>query len=70
MEFYTVITNKLGVFTGETLMGSKEQYNRMLDICKHFHEQESYYQYLDNGDFFVIGKEIIKDSIIQIKIKE
>lgn len=70
MRFYTLIITPFGEYKGETLEGTIQQYNGLLEMTKHFYEQEVYYQYLDDGSFFVIGREIIKDSIVMVKILE
>jgi hypothetical protein len=70
MEFYTKIITPYGEFKGEVLNGTSDQYNKLLEITKHFHKQEVYHQFLEDGTFFVCGEQTIKQSIIMIKIKE
>lgn len=70
MKFYTLIITPFGEYRGETLEGTVQQYNGLLEMTKHFYEQEVYYQYLDDGSFFVIGRETIKGSIVMVKILE
>ena len=70
MKFYTHIITPYGEFMGETLEGTPEQYNGLLEVTKHFYTQEVYFHYLEDGTFFVMGKNLIKDSIVMIKIKE
>lgn len=68
MEFHTYLITPYGEFKGETLSGTAEQYEKLTEFTKHFHGQESYHQYLEDGSFFVLGKETIKKSIIMIKV--
>ncbi|CAG7581014.1 MAG: hypothetical protein SLAVMIC_00633 [uncultured marine phage] len=70
MKFYSVIITPYGEFKGETLEGTKEQYNGLLEVTKHFYEQEVYFHYLEDETFFVMGKNLIADSIVMIKVVE
>lgn len=70
MKFYTLIITPFGEYVGEMLEGTIQQYNGLLEMTKHFYEQEVYYQYLNDGSFFVIGRETIKNSIVLVKISE
>lgn len=70
MKFYTQIITPFGEFKGEVLNGTPDQYKNLLEVTKHFHAQEIYHQFLDDGTFFVCGRETIKQSIIMIKIKK
>lgn len=70
MKFYTLIITPNDEYRGETLEGTPQQYNGLLEMTKRFYDQEVYYQYLDDGTFFVIGRETIKQSIVMVKIED
>jgi|AntRauTorcE11897_2_1112592.scaffolds.fasta_scaffold26361_2 hypothetical protein len=68
MKFYTHLITPFGEFEGESLSGTPDQYDKLCEFTKHFYDQEVYHQYLNDGSFFVCGRETIKQSIIMIKV--
>jgi len=68
MRFYTEIVTPYGTYSGEILEGTVEQYQGLLEVTKHFYEQDVYYHYLEDGTFFVIGNNLIKDCLIMVKV--
>lgn len=68
MKFYTKIITPYGEYIGETLTGTKDNYLGLIEVSKNFHQQESYYQYLKDGSFLVIGPKIIQESLMIVSV--
>lgn len=66
MQFYIEVINKLGVFKGETLNGTEQDYLTLLENAKNFHTEIGYNMHLTDGSFFIIGPELLKESVMVI----
>lgn len=66
MQFYIEVINKLGVFKGEIMDGSEQDYLSLLDKAKNFYNEPGYEMYLEGGQFFIIGPDLLKESIMVI----
>lgn len=66
MQFYIEVINKLGVFKGEIITGTEQDYLDLLNRAKNFYNESGYEMYLTNGEFFIIGPELLRQSVMVI----
>ncbi len=66
MRFYIEVKNNLGSFCGDILEGSQEQYDNLLLKLSTFYDEPGYEMILDNGTHFMIGSDMLKQSIILV----
>ena len=69
MRVQLEIINEFGVFEGEVMNLTKEQYITIKEMSKNFYETGFEMSTEDNG-FIIIPPEIVRKSILKIKIKE
>jgi hypothetical protein len=69
MRVQLEIINEFGVFEGEVMNLTKEQYFTIKEMSKSFYETGFEMSTEDNG-FIIIPPEIVRKSILKIKIKE
>lgn len=70
IEFYIELTTPYGTYEGEVFRGKQAHYDGMIEMAKAMYDQEVFETYLRDGSFLVLNREIIKQSIIIVKIKE
>lgn len=70
IRFYVEIHTPYGVFQGEILEGYISHYNGMLELAKSFYNQEVFETYLSDNSFLVLNRDLIKQSMILVKIFE
>ena len=68
IKFYLEISTPYGTYEGEVFEGAMHHYDGMLDMAKLFYTQEVFDTYLKDGSFLVMNREMIKQSIIMVKI--
>jgi len=68
IKFYLEIITPHGIYEGEIFEGEKHHYEGMLDMAKLFYEQEVFDTYLKDGSFLVMNSELIKQSMIIVKL--
>lgn len=70
VQFYLEIITPYGNYEGEIFEGSPEHYEGMLEMAKLFYTQEVFDTYLRDGSFLVMNQELIKQSMIIVRLKE
>jgi len=69
IQFYLEILTPYGNYEGEVFEGDVEHYQGMIEVVKQFYSQEVFDTYLNDGSFLVMPKELIKQSIVMVKVK-
>lgn len=70
IKFYLEITTIYGIYEGEIFEGAQHHYDGMIEMAKLFYTQEVFDTYLKDGSYLVMNSEMIKQSIIMVKIKD
>lgn len=69
MKIQLVLTCDLGIFKGEVLQVSEEQYANIVDLSKNFYET-GFEMNTESGGFVIIPHEVVRKSILEINIIE
>jgi hypothetical protein len=70
VQFYIEIITPYGNYEGEIFEGTKEHYDGMIEMAKLFYTQDVFDTYLRDGSFLVMNHDLIRQSMIIVKIKE
>jgi hypothetical protein len=68
MKMQLIIKNEFGVSKSQMLEVDEEQYQKMLEISKDFHSRSFHMDLEDNGGHVFIPPEIVKKSILIVKL--
>ena len=69
MKIQIVLINEYGEFYGEHLKVTDEQYSNIIEMSKNFYET-GFEMSDEDGGFLIIPPEIVKKSILKVKILE
>jgi hypothetical protein len=69
MTIQIVLINEYGEFYGEHLKVTVEQYSNIIEMSKNFYET-GFEMSDEDGGFLIIPPEIVKKSILKVKILE
>ncbi len=62
-----IIVNEFGEFIGKKFIVSKEDYDNIIKIARHFYSNGSFDLTCEDGSFMVFAPEIVQKSILKIK---
>lgn len=69
MRIQLILRNELGEFRGEHLDVSKDQSDKIINMSKKFYES-GFEMFDEDGGFLVFPPEIVKKSILEVRIIE
>ena len=69
MTVQIILTTEFGIFKGEELELTEEQYSNILNFSKNYYET-GFEMSLEDGGFAIFSPEIIKKSILKIQRSE
>ena len=69
ISFYIELHTPYGIYEGEIFEGTLEHYEGMLEMVKMFYTQTVFDTYLSNGDFLVMNSDMIRQSMIFVKVR-
>lgn len=69
MKIQLVLINEFGEFKGEHLNVTKDQSKKIIEMSKTFYES-GFEMFDESGDFLIFPPEIVKKSILIVKILE
>ena len=66
MKVQTIVINKYGIFTGEVMELTTDQYEKMIELSKNFYSTGGFEMNLEEGGFAIFPPDIVSDSILKI----